>query len=70
MRDKRIDLAQRAVVLQVLSSDRPGGWARKELEPIVALERLVAEGVLVIEGERVRAARAVRYLDTLGLIAV
>jgi hypothetical protein len=68
MQGKRIDLAQRAIVLQVLSNDRP--MARDELEPVAALERLEAEGVLVIEDERVRASRAVRHLDALGLIAV
>jgi hypothetical protein len=70
MQIDRIPLAraQRAVVLQVLTTDRP--VARDALESVAALERLQAEGVLVIEGERVRASRSARHLDALGLIAV
>lgn len=73
-------LAERAVVLQVLRDDRDERWSRAvladelaDVERVVferALARLEAEEILDVDACDVRAARAVRHLDELELIAV
>jgi DNA-binding HxlR family transcriptional regulator len=82
MQAKRSDpaVAERAVALQVLRNDHPERWSRSELEraipdiePVMideALEHLAAAGVVVLDGESVRASGCARHLDALGLIAV
>jgi len=74
------ELAQRAVVLQALRDDHGRWWSRAELEsalpdvapPAVAaaVAALGEQGVLELDGERLRAGRAALRLDALGLIAV
>lgn len=73
-------IAGRGIVLQVLRDDHPEWWARTELlERIadfptaiveVALGRLVEAGVVVVDGERVKASPCAQYLGTLELIGV
>jgi hypothetical protein len=70
--------AQRAIALLALEHDE--GIARPTLENELgdlqreevteALIRLGEEGVLVLDGGRVRASRCARRLDALGLICV
>ncbi|HEV3321849.1 MAG TPA: hypothetical protein VG147_06600 [Solirubrobacteraceae bacterium] len=79
---KRIDptLAQCAIVLQVLRDDHAERWTRAELEqeasdiePLTvsdALMTLGAEGVVILDGERVEASRCARHLDSLELISI
>lgn len=69
---------ERSLVLTVL--DHPKRCSRAELEtklhdiePLLvcnALAHLQAEGVVILDGEAVRASRCARHLDALGLIAV
>jgi len=71
---------ERAVVIQLLRSDRSWRWSREELEveladisPVTvgkALALLHAQGVVRMAGETVWAAAATRRLDELGLIAI
>ncbi len=71
---------ERAIVLQVLRDDHPERWTRAELEIEVfdfdpftvneALTRLVADGVVILDGERVRASACARRIDALELIAI
>jgi len=73
-------IAERAIFLQLLRDDHPRRWSRAELEcefssiaPLDisdALARLDAEGVVVVEGERVQASGCARYLDALDVICV
>jgi DNA-binding HxlR family transcriptional regulator len=73
-------IAERAIVMQVLREDRPERWSRTELERELsdiaplditdALARLQTEGVVVLEGEQVRASGCARYLDALNLICI
>jgi hypothetical protein len=82
MQAKRSDpaAAERAVALQVLRDDHPEGWSRSELERAVsdieplaideALARLAAAGVVVLDGESIRASECAKRLDALDLIAV
>ncbi len=82
MQAKRSDpaRAERAVVLQVLRGDHHERWSRAELEQAVsgvepaavsdALTRLAANGVVVLDGDRVLASPCARCLDALGLIAI
>jgi hypothetical protein len=74
------DVAERAIVLQVLRDDHPERWSRAELErelydvePLIiggALERLREEGVVHLSGELVWASRCARHLDALGMISI
>jgi len=74
------EVLQRAIVLQLLRQDRDERWSRAELEtelqetpPIEvndALAHLREEGVLHLSGELVRASRASRHIDNLGMIAI
>jgi hypothetical protein len=68
---------ERIVALFVL--DRPGGRARAELDAELhdidpeavsaALSSLEGEGVVIVEGEKVRASECIRHLDALNLIS-
>jgi hypothetical protein len=66
-------MQQRAVTLQVLSSET---WTRAELEKAIGapvsdtLATLAQAGVVVVQGDRLRASLCARHLDALGLIAV
>jgi hypothetical protein len=74
------EIAERAIVLQVLRDDRDERWARAELEgeiydiePLAiseALERLREEGVVHLSGETVWASRCARHLDALGMVSI
>ena len=71
---------ERALVLQVLRNDHDERWMRAELEPEVfdfdpltvneALTRLAADGVVILDGKRVRASVCARRIDALELIAI
>ena len=71
---------ERALVLQMLRDDHPERWTRAELEAEVfdfdpltvneALTRLAADGVVILDGERVRASACARRIDALELIAI
>ncbi|MDE3069986.1 MAG: hypothetical protein KGJ43_04590 [Acidobacteriota bacterium] len=74
------EMAERAIVLQLLRADHDHRWLRAELETALcdiapmaldhALASLAEAGVAEVRGERVRATRCARRLDALGLIAV
>ena len=74
------DIAERAIVLQVLRDDCDERWSRAELEreiydiePLAineALERLRDEGVVHLSGEFAWASRCARRLDALGMISI
>jgi hypothetical protein len=73
-------VAQRAIVLQVLREDHVKPWTRAELESEIydieplaisdALAALNADGVVNIAGEQVRASRAARRMDALGMVSI
>lgn len=73
-------IAERAIVLQLLRDDRDEQWSRAELEaeldnvePLAlsdAIAGLERHGVVVVQGEHVVASRCARQLDELGLIAI
>ena len=73
-------VAQRAIVLQVLRADHVEPWTRAELESEIydieplaisdALVALHADGVVDIAGEQVRASRASRRMDALGMVSI
>ena len=73
-------IAERAIVLQLLRDDHRDCWSRAELERELsdiapldisdALARLQTEGVVVLEGEQVRASGCARYLDALEVICI
>ncbi|HEV3071116.1 MAG TPA: hypothetical protein VGY76_06805 [Solirubrobacteraceae bacterium] len=74
------EVAERAIVLQVLRTDRDERWTRVELEgeiydiePLAiseALERLREVGVVHLSGELVWSSRCARHLDALGMISI
>jgi hypothetical protein len=74
------EIAERAIVLQVLRDDRDERWSRAELEreiydiePLVirdALERLRQEGVVHLAGDWVWASRCACHLDMLGMVSI
>jgi hypothetical protein len=74
------EIAERAIVLQVLRDDRDERWSRAELEreiydiePLAlgdALERLRQEGVVHLSGELVWASRCAQRLDALGMVSI
>jgi hypothetical protein len=85
MPDERIDPRQEestqcVIVLQVLRSDHELPWSRQEIERElhdvdpdaigVALERLEEQGVVLREGEQLRASPCARHLDVLGFICI
>jgi hypothetical protein len=76
LEDSRLE---RAIVLQLLREDHDPGWAREELLAEIgaeaqafedALRRLDAEGVVHAAETQLRASRAARRIDELGLIGV
>jgi hypothetical protein len=74
------EMAQRVIVLQVLRDDHPEPWTQAELEQDSTdldpramregLALLAAEGVVIVEGEKVTASPCARRLDTLEVIGV
>jgi DNA-binding HxlR family transcriptional regulator len=74
------EIAERAVILQVLRNDRNERWSRTELEreiydiePLAiseALDRLHEEGIVHLAGELTWASRCARRLDELGMISI
>ncbi len=74
------EIAERAIVLQVLRDDCDERWARAalegeiyDIEPLAiseALERLREEGVVHLSGEQVWASRCARHLDALGMVSI
>jgi hypothetical protein len=74
------EIAERAIVLQVLRDDHDERWSRAELEREIydieppalgdALERLRQEGVVHISGELVWASRCALRLDALGMVSI
>ena len=77
MRDKRIDLTQRAVVLQVLSDE--GCSHRSLVAALGDLDRIEVENALAIvqakdiirsSGDKLWPSGCLTHLDALGLIAV
>ncbi len=74
------EVAERAIVLQVLRNDHDERWSRAELEreiydiePIEladALERLRQDGVVHLSGELVWASRCALHLDQLGMVSI
>jgi DNA-binding HxlR family transcriptional regulator len=74
------DVAQRAIVLQVLRDDHDERWSREQLEREIydiepqaiaeALERLRQEGVVHLSGQMVWASRAAFRLDALGMVSI
>jgi hypothetical protein len=68
------------IVLQLLRQDRPEWWSRAdvlhELDDIDqdailgSLGHLGRLGLVVLEGERVRASDGLRHIDSLGLICI
>jgi hypothetical protein len=73
-------MAERAIVLQVLSSCREVRWSLAELQAEiddldpealrVAFGRLRKEGVIVACGDAVVASRCALHLDTIGMVAI
>jgi hypothetical protein len=70
---------ERAIVLELLSEDHDARWSRDELAASLradrstldaAVERLRAEGVVLLDGEDVLASPCARRLDALELIGV
>jgi hypothetical protein len=70
---------ERAIVLQLLRDDREQEWSSSELgiemdteAPTLdqALRRLEGDGILCLGQDAVRASRATRRLDELGLLSV
>jgi hypothetical protein len=74
------EIAERAVVLQVLRDDHDERWARAELEREIydiepaaiaeALERLREHGVVHVAGHLVWASRCAWHLDELGMVSI
>jgi hypothetical protein len=74
------EIAERAIVLQVLRDDCDERWSRGQLEreiydidPVAigeAMERLRKEGVVHISGRLVWASRCARHLDELGMVSI
>lgn len=73
-------MAERAVMLQVLRTDRDLRWSLAELQAEVddldpralgvAFDRLRVEGLLVDCGDGVVASRAAFHLDGLGMVSI
>jgi Mn-dependent DtxR family transcriptional regulator len=70
---------ERGIVLELLSEDHDERWSRDELAASLrvdrstldaAVERLRAEGVLLLDGEHVLASPCARRIDALELIGV
>jgi len=73
-------IAQRSLVLTVLSEDHDELWSRAELEqelhdvqlPVIAdaLERLRDGRVVELSDDQVRATRCARHLNDLGMVCI
>jgi biotin operon repressor len=72
-------LVEELVVLQVLRDDRTDGCSITELHKEIGFERediteavdsLKDAGVVVLDGEQVRASRAAKRIDALGMICI
>ncbi len=74
------EIAQRAIVLQLLGGEHREPWTRRELARAIpdidprlvgeALVHLAADGVVILESGHVRASRCARRLDALELISI
>jgi DNA-binding HxlR family transcriptional regulator len=74
------EIAERAIVLQVLRDDHDERWSRAELEREIydiepmalseAVERLCEEGVVQTLGQLVCASRCAWHLDELGMVSI
>lgn len=74
------EVAQRAIILQVLSDEHDLRWTRAELERVIydiepsalddALVCLREEGVVHLDGEEVWASRCALRLDLLGMVSI
>ena len=74
------EIAQRAIILQLLGEEHRGPWTRSELARAIpdidprlvgeALVQLAADGVVLLESGHVRASRCARRLDALGMVSV
>jgi hypothetical protein len=74
------DVAQRAIVLQVLRDDHALCWTREQLQKEIydiepediarAIQRLREEGVVITKDNMVRASRCARWLDDLGMVSI
>jgi hypothetical protein len=74
------EIAERAIVLQVLREDHDERWTRAELEREIydiepaaigeALERLRGEGVVHVSGQLAWASRCAWHLDELGMVSI
>jgi DNA-binding HxlR family transcriptional regulator len=77
---ERGEIAQRAIVMQLLSDEHRGPWTRSELARAIpdidpravgeALVQLAAEEVAILEGQRVRASRCAWRLDALEMVTI
>jgi predicted transcriptional regulator len=70
---------ERAIVLQLLRDDREQEWSSRRLAAEMdaqapaleeALSSLERDGVLCLEQDAIRASRATRRLDELGLMGI
>lgn len=79
-RARKLWMAERAIVFQVLRDDHPELWTLAELEREVedlpaeivrgAVRRLGGVGVVVLNEEECTASRAARRLDALEVISI
>jgi predicted transcriptional regulator len=72
-------LVENLIVLQVLRNDRPDGCSINELHAEIGYDRediteavdsLAAVGVVVLDGEQVRASQATKRIDALDMICI
>ena len=72
-------LVEELIVLLALRDDRPDGCSIAELHKEIgykrqditdAVDSLVAVGVVVLDGERVRASQATKRIDALAMICI
>jgi predicted transcriptional regulator len=72
-------LVEELIVLQVLRDDRPDGCSITELHKEIgykqqditeAVDSLAAVGVVVLDGEQVRASQATKRIDALAMLCI
>lgn len=73
-------MTQRGIVLHLLSDDHIERWTRAELREVLydikksainkALDCLMDEGVVALDGDYVWATRCALYLDELGMVSI
>lgn len=78
--DDALWMAQRAIVLQILRTDKDPRWTLAELQAEIddlnpyalrhALDRLLEESIVVACGNGVVASRAAVHLDGLGMVSI